>query len=97
VSTRSGDVEGEPAVIVRMWEVRAHPEGFADLLSWVCDAAVPAIERYPLHVSSEVYSSTDQRIVVISKWRSAPESLADPPSHLVARPPHAWDFTQVDR
>ena len=73
------------------------PEGFTDLLSWVCECAVPAIERYPLHVSSEVYSSPDRRVVVVSKWRSAPEPLADPPGHLVTRPPHAWDFTPVDR
>lgn len=85
-------------VIVRMWEARAHPEGLAELLSWVCDTALPAIEVDPLHVSSEVYSSTDSRVVVISKWRgSSPPPLADPPGHLMARPPHAWDFAPVDR
>ena len=36
-------------------------------------------------MSSEVFSSTDDRVVVISKWRSAPEEFADPPAHLVAR------------
>lgn len=80
-----------------MWEVRAHPEGFLDLMSWVCDHALPEIEVDPLHVSSEVFSSTDHRLVVLSKWRSNPRSLADPPRHLVARKPHSWDFTQVDR
>ncbi len=80
-----------------MWEVRAHPEGFTDLLSWVCDAALPRIEAHPLHITSEVYSSTDHRLVVISKWRGAPEPFADPPGHLVARKPHSWDFTPVDR
>jgi hypothetical protein len=80
-----------------MWEVRAHPEGFTDLLSWVCDAALPEIEAHPLHITSEVLSSTDHRLVVISKWRSAPEPLADPPGHLVARKPQSWDFTPVDR
>jgi hypothetical protein len=80
-----------------MWEVRAHPEGFKDLLSWVCDVALPAVEVHPLHVSSEVFSATDDRLVVISKWRSAPQPFADPPRHLVARPPHFWDFTPVDR
>jgi hypothetical protein len=84
-------------VIVRMWEVRAYPQRFADLLSWVCETALPAIEVHPLHVSSEVFSSTDHRIVVISKWRSGAEPLASPPGHLVARSPHEWDFTQVDR
>jgi hypothetical protein len=81
-----------------MWEVRAHPEALTDLLSWISEAALPKIEVSPLHISSEVYSSTDNRVVVISKWRgSAPEALADPPGHLVSRRPQAWDFTQVDR
>jgi hypothetical protein len=85
------------AVIVRMWEVKAHPEALTDLLSWVCEAALPAIEVNPLHVASEVFSSTDSRIVVISKWRSAPVSLAEPPRHLVERAPGSWDFNTVDR
>lgn len=85
-------------MIVRMWEVRAHPEGFADLLGWVCDVAVPAVEVHPNHVASEIFSSTDHRIVVISKWRgSDPQPIADPPRHLTARPPHWWDFAPVDR
>lgn len=84
-------------MIVRMWEVRAHPRGFAELMTWVCDSALPTIEVNPLHISSEVFSSTDHRLVVISKWRSNPVPLADPPAHLVARQPHVWDFTPVDR
>ncbi len=80
-----------------MWEVRAHPEGFTELLSWVCEIALPAVEVNPLHVSSEVFSATDNRVVVISKWRSNPQPLADPPRHLVSRKPHVWDFNQVDR
>ena len=80
-----------------MWEVRAYPEGFTDLLSWVCDVALPDIEANPLHVSSEVFTSTDHRIVVISKWRNSPASLPEPPDRLVARAPHVWDFTPVDR
>jgi hypothetical protein len=80
-------------VIARMWEVRAHPQRFADLLAWVCDRAVPAVEVEPAHVSSEVFSSTDHRIVVISKWRGGtPVPLADPPADQVARTPHVWDF-----
>jgi hypothetical protein len=80
-----------------MWELRAYPEGFTDLLSWVCDVALPEIEANPLHSASEVFSSTDHRIVVISKWRSSPTPLPDPPAYLVARSAHAWDFTPVDR
>ncbi len=80
-----------------MWEARAHPEGFADLLSWVCESAVPELEHHPLHVSSEVYTSTDHRVVVISKWRSSPVALPYPPGYLLAGSPHSWDFTPVDR
>jgi hypothetical protein len=80
-----------------MWELRAYPEGLADLLSWLCELALPQIEMNPLHVSSEVFSSTDSRVVVISKWRSNPQSLPDPPKHLTARSPHSWDFATVDR
>jgi heme-degrading monooxygenase HmoA len=84
-------------MIVRMWEVKGHPELFDDLLSWICEYALPRIEVLPGHVGSEVFSSTDHRVVVISKWRTLPETLADPPRHLVDRPAHAWDFTLVDR
>ncbi|NMO56464.1 hypothetical protein HH310_35465 [Actinoplanes sp. TBRC 11911] len=84
-------------MIARMWEVRASTSGFDKLLSWVCDVAVPRLEQLPQHVSSEVFSSTDNRIVVISKWRNNPESLSAPPPGLVARSPHIWDFAQVDR
>ncbi len=80
-----------------MWEVRSHPEALTDLLSWVCEAALPTIEVNPLHVSSEVFSSTDSRVVIISRWRSNPQPLPDPPGHLVDRAPHAWDFSPVDR
>jgi hypothetical protein len=84
-------------VIVRMWEVRAVPDRFTDLITWVCDSALPEIEVSPLHLASEVFSSTDNRVVVISKWRSQPLSLPEPPAGYAARPPHSWDFTQVDR
>jgi hypothetical protein len=79
-----------------MWEVRARPERLGELLSWVCDRALPEVEVLPPHVSSEVYASTD-RVVVISRWRSDPVALPDPPAQLVARPPHSWDFAPVDR
>ena len=84
-------------MIARMWEVRASRGGFDELLTWVCDVALPKLEVLPSHVSSEVYSSTDHRIVVISRWRHTPADLPTPPAHLTARAPHAWDFTPVDR
>ena len=88
--------EGD-AVIVRMWEARAEPYGLPDLITWVCDTVLPEFEHDPRHLSSEVFSSTDHRLVVISKWRSSSRDLPEPPARLVARPPHSWDFTQVDR
>jgi hypothetical protein len=80
-----------------MWEVRAQQRTFTELMTWVCDVAVPTIEGNPLHISSEVYSSPDYRLVVITKWRSNPEAFREPPAHLITRPPHSWDFSPVDR
>jgi len=84
-------------VIVRMWEVVAHPEAHQDLLGWVCDAALPRVEHDPSYVSSEVFTSTDSRIVVLTRWRGVPQPLAEPPRHLVKRAAHSWDFSPVDR
>lgn len=80
-----------------MWEVRGHPDRFPELLAWVCDTALPQVEHDPRHVASEVFSSTDHRVVVISRWHGEPLALARPPSRLVAREPRSWDFTPVDR
>jgi hypothetical protein len=79
-----------------MWEVRGYPERLPALVDWVCGTALPAVEHHPGHAGSEVFSATD-RVVVISRWRGEPLPLPDPPGDLVARPPHAWDFTPVDR
>ncbi|MCW2504122.1 MAG: hypothetical protein JWO79_2406 [Actinomycetia bacterium] len=85
-------------MIVRMWEVKAHPEAHHDLLTWVCEIGVPRLEAEVAHISSEVFTSTDHRVVVISKWRGyEPRDLPDPPGHYVRRAPHVWDFTPVDR
>ncbi len=84
-------------VIVRMWEVRGYPPTFSELLQWVCDIAVPTMEQHYQHISTEVFSSTDHRIVVISRWHGQPPDAPQPPADLVARSAHAWDFTPVDR
>jgi hypothetical protein len=83
-------------VIVRMWEVRGVPDRLPELIGWVCDTALPAVEDDPRHIDSEVFSATD-RVVVISRWRGEPTPLPSPPAHLVARLPHEWDFAPVDR
>ncbi|GAA2520121.1 hypothetical protein [Pilimelia columellifera] len=84
-------------MIVRMWEVRAYEQHLGALLDWVCATAVPAVEAEPEHLGSEVFSATDNRVVVISRWRGDQVSLPDPPAAWVTRAPHSWDFTPVDR
>jgi hypothetical protein len=84
-------------MIVRMWEAKARPESMADALSWVCDVALPILEVDPQHVESEVFSSADNRIVVISRWLGTPVEMPEPPRRLVERAAHAWDFSPVDR
>jgi hypothetical protein len=80
-----------------MWEVVAHPEAHQDVLAWVCDIGVPRVEAEMAHISSEVFTSTDHRIVVISRWRGNAIDVPAPPRHLTTRPPHSWDFSPVDR
>lgn len=84
-------------MIVRMWEARAATGKLADLVTWVCDTALPRLEQEPMHMSSEVFSSADSRVVVISRWRNTPQALPAPPVYLIARDPHSWDFTPVLR
>jgi hypothetical protein len=84
-------------MIVRMWEVKARSDALTELLTWVCDTAIPGIEVNPLHISSEVFSSADGRVVVISRWRSNVVELAQPARRLIERSPHSWDFSPVDR
>lgn len=79
-----------------MWEVRAQPGKVPELIAWVCDTALPAVEVDPRHAGSEVFSATE-RVVVISRWQGDPQPLPSPPAALVARPPDEWDFTPVDR
>jgi hypothetical protein len=80
-----------------MWEARAADGAVDELLSWLCDTALPEVESHPLHVMSEVFASADDRLVVISRWRGEPAALPLAPPQLVARPPHEWDFTEVER
>lgn len=88
--------EGADGVIARMWEAKAAPGRVADLVAWVCDTALPQAEHDPRHAGAEVFASTD-RVVVIGRWRGEPQPLPAPPDDLVARPPHEWDFTPIDR
>jgi hypothetical protein len=84
-------------MIVRMWEAKARSGTMADALSWVCDVALPILEVDPQHVESEVFSSADNRIVVISRWRGTPVDMPEPPRRFIERAGHTWDFSPVDR
>lgn len=84
-------------MIVRMWEVRADARTFSALLNWVCEVAVPTVETNPMHISSEIFSSPDYRLVVITRWNGTPEDFQAPPPQLIAREAHSWDFLPVDR
>ena len=68
-----------------MWEAKAAPGRADDLLAWVLVHAAP---------DAEVYTSPDARVVVIDRSNTP---LPDPPADLIARPPHAWPFTPVER
>lgn len=83
-------------MIARMWEVRCRPDTVEALLRWLVDTALPGVRDRAGHVRDDLYRS-DERVVVVSVWDGTPVPLPEPPGELVARPPHAWDFTTVDR
>jgi hypothetical protein len=70
-----------------MWEVRAADGRADELVAFVLAAADP---------SAQVYRSAgpEPRVVVIDPTG---RGIADVPSELVARPPHAWPFVPVAR
>ncbi|MGH3326530.1 MAG: hypothetical protein ACRDPT_01805 [Streptomycetales bacterium] len=85
------------SITASMWEVVAAP-GCADaLVRWVFDEALPDLEDPDDLVRSEVYRSSDDRVVVITWWSEEPIGLVDPPPELVAHPPQSWEFEQVTR
>ena len=90
-------VNGGTTLIVRMWEVRAQQRNFTELLTWVCDVALPAIEVSPLHIASEVFTSTGLPARGDLHVAQQPRAVPEPPADLITRPPHSWDFSPVDR
>ena len=69
----------------RMWEAVAAPGRVDDLVAWV-------VRHAP--TDAQVYRSPDDRVVVIDPTVT---ELPSPPSDLIARAAHAWDFDEVDR
>ena len=68
-----------------MWEVLAADGQHDALGSWVLDNAPQG---------AVVYRSADARVVVIDATGAA---MPEAPAHLVARPPHSWEFDEVRR
>ena len=68
-----------------MWEVVAAAGRLDELVAWTV-AHAPS--------GAAVYRSADDRVVVIDPGGGAPPA---PPSELVVRTPHAWDFEPVPR
>ena len=84
-----------------MWEVRCEPGKAAALEEWVRAIIVPPLWEDEEVASYNAYSSVGQdgeRVVLIIDYLgAAPTTLqADPPQHLIARPPHAWVFQRLD-
>jgi hypothetical protein len=68
-----------------MWEAKAAPGRGAELVAWALDQADAA---------AQVYRGADGRVVVIDE---SGRGLPDPPTELLARPPHVWPFERVPR
>lgn len=79
-----------------MWEVRAHEYRLDDLLSWVREHAVTALDAGGGR-DLAVYRSEEERVVIIAHFEEDqdPVILPEPPEHLVARPAHQWPFHRV--
>ncbi|MCF2530095.1 hypothetical protein [Yinghuangia soli] len=85
-------------ITAAMWEAKANPGCGDALVDWVYATALPTLEGLPGLGRVEVFRSGEEsRVVVISLWTGEPAWLPDPPARLVARPPHAWDFEQIQR
>ena len=71
--------------MTRMWEAVAAPGRIADLVAWALHHAPP---------DASVYRSADDRVVIIDPTAY---ELPSPPTDVVARAPHAWEFEEVER
>ncbi|GCD95480.1 hypothetical protein [Embleya hyalina] len=85
--------------IAAMWEARTESGDGAALAAWVHEVALPAVVGAPGLERIEVFAAPDgpdgDRVVVIALWTGPPVALPEPPTALVARPPHAWNFERL--
>ena len=65
-----------------MWEAKAAPGETDALLDWLLAQAPDGAQIY----------RSDDRVVLIAELLAA---LPGPPSELIARPPHAWNFDRI--
>lgn len=77
-----------------MWEARAQDGRLDDLLSWVREHAVSALDAGG-GKELGVYRSAEERVVIIAHFDEDPVTLPEPPADLVARPAHQWPFVRV--
>ncbi|GAB0104184.1 hypothetical protein JMUB6875_31580 [Nocardia sp. JMUB6875] len=80
---------GTPTV---MWEVKAPPNKYPELLDWIDSVAVPAVRASGAEVTS--YASADFRAAIIATGPGIGGDLPLPPADLVARPAKHWLFTR---
>jgi hypothetical protein len=71
-----------------MWEARARTGKQDDLLRWVEETALPALDG----CHTDVYLGGQDRVVVIARSPVGPPRLPDPPDDLLERPAHQWPF-----
>jgi hypothetical protein len=75
-----------------MWEARAAEGRLGELMAWVDEHAAPALRRSPGLLAADLYTASDDRVVVIARFRGARARLPEPPRELLRREPHQWSF-----
>jgi hypothetical protein len=83
---------GDEGADTLMWEVRAAEGRLQDLLSWVDAEAAPALRRYPGLLTADVFTASDERVVVIARFSGPRGRIPEPPAALLRREPHQWSF-----
>ncbi len=71
-----------------MWEIRAADGRLDELLDWALGRLDPTARVYRSNAG-------EPRMVVIDRTGQAARQLADPPTELIARPGHSWEFSPV--